>query len=850
MKSTTTRKKEIVDFLWDWTNDSNWAKLLVHKVVQSENELGEDELEEVFNYFLESIGLEDDLQELDISKPEYSPESNQIELKTLSEVTGVNKLAEDQVIDFSENITVIYGENGTGKTGYGRILKAFGFSYDQQTQIYTNIFEEDDIKQSAKMRYLINGEEEEFNWDGDNHNEDLENISVFDNNCVEISLDDERQLIVSPIGFHLFNIVSKELNKLSQLLNEEKDKHSTDIEWIEQLNEDTPQNEYIKELSKDSTEKALKELSAFTPEHQDILEKKKEKLSNLNKALLSNRVKSLKQQITELKTVLSKTKNIDKIINSENWERLIKFNNEINELQKHSQKGIAELTETNGIELYETEEFKNFLEPAESYIKRLNGKYPDDEDVCVYCQQPLKNESKELLENYRELLNDDTEEKLKKVKTLKKDLIKKIENAKTNLKLMYPNFGSNKDEKPIQPVEFKEFNKTTTTLKNAMVSDTLKGDFTFSIKVRLEKLVSDKKEELEEQLKSKSEALDNIEETEKELKKEIAELKDCRLLSKKSEDVKKAIENYKVLSIINKNAKSFNTSSVSRKTTQAREELISQDFNDNFFKELKAFRKENLPIELDFGTHKGNTKITHQISKHQLLKILSEGEQKAIALAEFLTELQLDSTVAPVVFDDPVNSLDHKIIDSVGKRLIHFSKERQVIIFTHSILLLNSLIQQSELPINRQEGIDFKFVKLKSNFGVTGLVNDVEEINSYSYYKKKLNLLLNDNKLEGDEEKIAAEGYGHLRSAIEVFVEKRIFQQTIKRYGKGVAFPSLLRIKGSVLDEEKRALNDIYEKCCTSIDGHSSPEQVPTTPSIDELKTDYENFKYIRKKFV
>ena len=80
---------------------------------------------------------------------------------------------------------------------------------------------------------------------------------------------------------------------------------------------------------------------------------------------------------------------------------------------------------------------------------------------------------------------------------------------------------------------------------------------------------------------------------------------------------------------------------------------------------------------------------------------MSEGEQKAIALAEFLTELQLDNILSPVIFDDPVNSLDHNIIDEFARRLITLSTQRQVIVFTHSILLYNSFIQQSLLETNK-----------------------------------------------------------------------------------------------------------------------------------------------------
>ena len=55
MTSATKNKKEIVDFLWDWADNSDWAKLLVHKVVSTESSLLKSDREEIFKYFLHKI---------------------------------------------------------------------------------------------------------------------------------------------------------------------------------------------------------------------------------------------------------------------------------------------------------------------------------------------------------------------------------------------------------------------------------------------------------------------------------------------------------------------------------------------------------------------------------------------------------------------------------------------------------------------------------------------------------------------------------------------------------------------------------------------------------------------------
>ncbi|WP_286755955.1 AAA family ATPase [Roseivirga sp. UBA838] len=853
MASSTTNKKEIVDFLWDWAEShGDWAKLLVQKVVDNESNLHQSEREEVFKYFLESIGLEKDLPELTFSKPSYTPTNQHVELSSLSDVTGVNKLAKNQTIDFSPNITVIYGENGTGKTGYGRILKALGFSYDQNNTIYANVFAQSQQPKSATINYKVNGNADTFTWDGTNKDEDLKNISVFNSDCVQISLDASRQLIVSPIGFHLFNLVSAELGELDSLLQTKKSDHPTQLLWVDNLHEGTPQHQFIKSLSKDSTEKGLNELSDFNPEHEEDLKKKKTELSKLNKSLIQNEIRSLRSQSDELSKLVNKIKAAQNTLNVESWKKLIELNKRIAELEKSAKKGIKEIAEDKGIEYYETEEFKRFLSSAEAYIKILdNPEYPEQSDVCVYCRQPLEQPAKELLSSYRALLNDKTEENITKAKKEKQELISKIKNeVEARLQLNHESFGLDEKDKPIQPQKLQDYNQKLADLKKTFVDDNVAQDSVFLFKYADYILFfTEKKSEIDKTLKEKSELLGNLDKKEKELKAKIAELKDRKLLSSKKEEVKKAISNHKVLSVLNNHSNAFNTASISRKTSQAREELVSQNFNQIFKDELKSLRKSNLPIELSFGTNRGRSKLSHHIGNKQLLEILSEGEQKAIALSEFLTELQLDNVKAPVIFDDPVNSLDHKIIDAVARRLMRLSKERQVVIFTHSVLLFNSLLYLSSEP--NFKSLNCNFYNVKKEYGLVGVVTEAEEEkNKVKENISKINILVNNTPKDRSEVDVAKEGYAELRSAVELFVEHEVFNGTVQRYQKHISIGRFMNVKSDIISNHKESLNDIYDRCCGFIGAHSNPQVVYNDPTLDDLKSDFDEFKDIRKKFV
>lgn len=799
-----------------------------------------------------SIGLEKGSSKLTFSKPSFTPTDQHIELCSLSDVTGVNKLAKNQTIVFSPNITVIYGENGTGKTGYGRILKALGFSYDQNNTIHSNIFAKSQQPKSATINYNVNENTDTFKWDGKNKNEYLKNISVFNSDCVQISLDETRQLIVSPIGFHLFNLMSAELRELDSLLQEKKSEYPTQLNWIENLHEGTLQHQFINGLSKDSAEKRLNELSNFTSVDEEDLKKKEIELSKLNKSLLQNEIRSLRAQSDELSTLVNKIESAKNTLNAESWKKLIELNKLIAKLEKSSQKEIKEIAEDKGIEYFETEEFKNFLSSAEAYIKIFEKpEYPEDSDVCVYCRQPLDQPAKELLASYRALLNDKTEEDIVNAKKEKQELISKVNNkVEVPLQLNYESFGLDDKEKPLQPQKLQDYNQQLANLKRIFVDDTVAEDSDFQFKyANYIQFFTEKNSDIDKTLNEKNELLENLDKKEKELKAKFAELKDRKLLANKKEEVKKAISNHKILSVLNSHSNAFNTSSISRKTSQAREELVSQNFNQIFKDELKSLRKSNLPIELSFGTDRGRSKLSHRIGNKQLLEILSEGEQKAIALSEFLTELQLDNVKAPVIFDDPVNSLDHKIIDSVAKRLMKLSKERQVVIFTHSVLLFNNLLYLSGQ--SNFKSLACKFYNVKSEYGEVGVITEAEEEkNKVKERIKKINHLLNNRPKDRSEVDVANEGYGHLRSAIELCVEHEIFKGTVKRYQKNISLTNFIKVDTEKINKHKEKLNEIFERCCGFIGAHSNPEIMQNDPTIDDLKTDFNEFKKIRSEFV
>lgn len=851
--STTATKKELVDFLWEWASGlGDWSKLLIKYIVRKEDALTIQERKEVFDYFLQSIGFKKGLVPLNISKPIYNATPKIISLTSLSNVKGVNRLAENQKINFGQNLTMIYGENASGKTGYGRILKALGFSYNSENVIYCDI-DRAPVSQTATIDYTSNGKAETFVWDGSTSNQDLHTISFFNSNCVDISLSDNRELIVSPIGFHLFNIVTSELDRLSRMLNQTIRDHTTYLDWKQYLNSGTPQYDFIQTLSATSTEAELTEVSTYTCKEEKELKENEDELKNLNGALIETEISSLKLQIKELNDLISKIEDTEVNLNSANWEEIKMCNKELNTRENASKTSLQEIAQSRNIEFYQSEEFSNFIESAENYIKVLDkSDYPNSEnEICIYCRQTLETEGKSLIINYRKMLNDNTQAEITSFRRIKENIITKVKTVDSTLIFHQPVFGLNKDDEIIQPDKISEYNKIVRELKSAIINDKVDDADSFHMEYsEYIGFLNDEKIQIEKMKIEKETLLKEISPRELEVEGRINELKDRKLLSSKVDEVKRVIKNKKIVAKLSDNENFFNTRSISLKTSEARDELIKQNFTRTFEEELKSLRKSQIKIELDFGTLKGQSMMQQKMNSNYLLKeILSDGEQNAISLAEFLTEVQLDSSQTPVVFDDPVTSLDHHIIDDIARRLINLSRERQVVIFTHSVLLFNSILYFSKQTSDRD--LNNKFYYSKKEFGKSGVITETdEEINSPKFFIKKIEVLINNPSGNRPENEIASEGYGFLRSAIELCVEHEMFNGTVKRYQKNVALTSFIKVDGNLINKHKTELFEIFERCCCYIAGHSNPTIIQNDPTLDELKSDFAKFKEIRKEFI
>lgn len=840
--------------LWDWADrEGNWAKKLVQIVISS-GFVQNEQRTQIFNTLLQENGLKEDFDVESIEVPTlYSDNVNnrKLTLTEISNIKGVNRLANEQVLKFSPNLTVIYGNNGSGKSGYGRILKSVGFSYDNNSTVLSDVFEKVEQEQEAHIKYKYGEDDKVFIWDNSTSSPDLKNIAMFNSDCVKFSLDNNRMLIATPSGFHYFNEVSSELNKLGGEITKVIEQKSKQLDFISSLNEGTDSHSFVTELSSQTSIETIDIETKFTEENENSLNDLHSERDKLNVQLLKNEIRSFKNQEEELENLIRKIKQMEATLNEDIWSKYRFLLNTINSLEEERTYKINETIKEKGISFIETNEFVSFLEKAEKYIKTLDGNsYPDENDICIYCGQILDEQARELVQSYRTLMDNSAKKREDESRKQLDGLIEEVKKVDSSCQLHHNPFdltGSEEGEPEILLEFFTLFNE----MKDIMIESKSITSRRFELNYEeIINFIKERKLEIITLKKEKETLLEGIEEKHNEITKQMNELSDKKLLSVNKQRIIDHVNNLIYIDRLSDIRSSLNTRTISRISTQAREELIQNQFKETFDNELFNLRCE-IPISLDFGTKAGSPILKQTVGlRYSLSDVLSEGEQKSIALAHLLTELRISNENGPVIFDDPVNSLDHERINTVAQRLISLSQDRQVIIFTHSILFFFAIEQYMQ---DRKPNIEYKYYTVEPKLMQSGFLFEntpphKERFNTYvSYIRNLLNTSEENKKIMGS--KFAIDGYGFLRSAIELLVEDIIFKSMIKRYRRNIMFSKLEDINGQKIDFIKSELTDIFNEACAYIDAHSNPQEAAYTPNLNRLESDLNKVISIQKRF-
>jgi ABC-type sulfate/molybdate transport systems ATPase subunit len=227
-------------------------------------------------------------------------------------------------------------------------------------------------------------------------------------------------------------------------------------------------------------------------------------------------------------------------------------------------------------------------------------------------------------------------------------------------------------------------------------------------------------------------------------------------------------------------------------------------------------------------------------------QILSDGEKRAVAIADFLTEVSLDRSSSGIILDDPVTSFDDRWKSTLAECLAEQAASRQVIIFTHDLSFLYHIKSHAErLSINiathwiREEDGHPGFIYLDNSPVCEKEYKSARLARELHTQAKALRPAEQQFKLQQD--------FGALRTSYEALIIFEMLGEVVARFEERISFGRLkeVRIDPQIVEEVISRM----EALSRHIDAHSHSDKMATVkPTPDELFQEIEAFEDIRRR--
>lgn len=847
-------KKNLTEEIHDWIGELDyWEQSLAVKLLNKQV-ITETDINLAYKIFLEDNGLtKTQTNHPEIKLPSsYSTPDNASDflLMEIKGIKGVNALKEEQNIPISKNLSIIYGDNGVGKSGYIRILNNAFLSRGDKSLV-RNIYSSVKPKEtSCIFKFKDSNNEYELKFPDNSKNYEFSCYSVFDSSSITAHLTSENIVQFLPNGLEFFDAFSNVITRVQELFEIDIRNNLPSNDFIDFFENDTTVKKLIENLSSSTDIKVIQEKSKVSTEELTKLASLEKSLIDLKKVDVTKKVKSLKRNNSQLNELKEEFETLNEYFSETAISKLKKLINDyIKNKQLSASEGLAQF-KTEDIGSIGSDEWKDLIIAAKAFAEiqyEDANLYPAGKDYCLLCHQPLSKEAKQLIEAYWKYLTSNAEKNLKEIADEISEHLTKLseldttllpedstltewltENSETNLKvwnIQLKSVGVLRKQ-IISSLKSKKWNDEISAKQISLQS------FPIIEKLIKEKILSFNETEINNKIKV--------------TEKEIQELKDRKKLGTIIPKITDYIDKHKWAA--KAIAKRFNT----RKITQQQKDLFSKFVTEEY---VRIFNEECEKLDAKFGI-----KISQRATKGNTLKqlvlegwipsqILSEGEQRAISLADFLTEAQMGNKNKGIIFDDPVNSLDHIRRQTIAERLVKESKVRQVIVFTHDITFLLALQSLGE-----EETIDCSITTIRKIGDTPGVINNSLPwlASNVKERVKKLNEAIpNLKKAEAgmdpdyyNEE--AKKWCGLLRESWERAVEELLLNDAIQRFSPAIQTKRLEKAKFTpdLYKEIEKGMAD----CSNWVHDQARAINNPA-PKVSKLETLLSTFNEFVKKF-
>ena len=845
---------DVLSEILTWSkNRPDWQRDALRRLVLN-GELDDADIDALTEICKSAYGLacEQELVHLGTEHlPNDGANTGRVNVHSIYHKHGVNALAEDQTLKFCSGLTVVYGDNATGKSGYIRIFKNACRARGAEDILGNVLSGTAPLSPMVSIKYTI-GDGPTQEWSGGDDDEAIASVSVFDRHSEAVYTTQKTDVPFRPFGLDLFDKLSKACVSVRSQL--ELEKGSLGVSAIQRL--DLPRNtaaaKFVATLSLLTSPGEVKALGTLT-------EDESKRLVLIEKQLLDSQASDpskIEQELTlrsrRLQNLSQHLRKLDIPLSSQAIKNVFEAQSELHRKQEEARNLREKAFQSSLLPGTGSNDWSEMWEAGRRFSE--NSAYPakpfpvtDDGARCVLCQQHLEPDTTRRLTLFEEFVTSAAE---REVRTAR-DAFERLHREFENLVVSSSGTDDSLRDLRIEDEDLAEAVANTlslaaqrrTVIIEALANCTHPGELADLPSNAMEV------EMLADQLTVRAEGLGKgTSESQKEaLAAELDELKARQTLRKHEEALLSEIERKKKKAAYGQCLDDTTTHSITTKSTAVTKVVVTQQLKTAFKEELDKLKFRHVEVELkEAGGQSGNfyhKLIFTRAPGVELPKVVSEGESRCLSIAAFFAELSTADDPSAILLDDPVSSFDYRWRESVARRLVAEAKKRQVIVFTHDIvflLLLRDYADQEDV-----EKLDQHIRQLQIGAGVCD-----DELPWVAMQVKKRIGFLKDSLQQAEKhfnkgnqpeyEKEAAHIYGLLREGWERGLEEVLLGGVVERYRAGIQTQQIGKIS-DITPEDCNAVEVAMTKSSKWLPGHDqAPAAKQDIPEPEELRQDVE----------
>lgn len=791
----------------------------------------------------------------------FPAEANQdktVVLTSLHTLLNVGKIPNDQTLEFQpQGLTIAYGGNGAGKSGYARVLKQACRARSPGT-VYANAFDPNfqRLTPGATIDFELDGTPDQEFWSGQRGHvprSELRGISVFDGDCARHYLQAREAATFQPVALTYLQQLANGLNQaLRPQLQAEIAGLAVDVTPFNVIPADTEAGRAVHPISVTTNLARARVLATLTQDEQAELARLPQEISEADPTAKATNLDNAATKVDELASTIATAANI--------------VSNDAVATMQSVHRGLldAEAAERAASALLQAEDATPLLpgtgqgpwallfNAAREYSTSTaySGQaFPvtDEGAVCVLCQQELTPAAKGRLQRFDRYVRDTASEAAQAARNAWQQIARDVGQATVTFSVSQVMSDSLGGRRAALPDDIRILQEDLLSRLQWLRTAVANGEWQNMPAYRganpiasIRRIANDLRAEataLRANLDAEALAAKRL---------RLKELEARRLLSEHIESIAQVIGNLVHKAKLQNCLEDIgNTRPISLFANQLAKKYISEALASRMNEELRKLDLHHIRIAVSSTGDVGSVRLGILVPESQLDPhlMLSEGEQHMCALAYFFAELHQSGSTSGIVFDDPVSSLDHNHRTAVARRIIEESANRQVIIFTHDAVFFGELLT---FCADAQLAPTVKSISYRAEgpgYIDAGLPYDMRKYRDRitQHRADQRRIAANFNNPPGDNERLAIRNvYDDLRVTIEVGIEDVVLNETVVRFRDGI---SVGRLNGvmAVQEPEYREVQRLHDKCCRNVRAHShaaGQQRAVTQP--DELLRDIE----------